>query len=43
MGVSYIVIGTYLIIDLSKYLIGKEKKKKEYEQYEVLGRVIEPM
>ena len=42
MGFSYVVIAGYLMILVSDFLIGKERSKQEYEDYEVIGRKFQP-
>lgn len=42
MGFSYVIIAGYLMTIISDFLIGKERSKEEYEDYEVMGRKFKP-
>lgn len=42
MGISFLVVGSVIIFQTSGYFIGREKEKKEYEDFSVMGRRMRP-
>jgi len=42
MGLSFVVVGSFLIFTYSHFFIGAEKTKSEYHDYEVAGRKFKP-
>lgn len=42
MGLSFLVAGSVILFYASKFFIGCEKKKKEYDDYQILGRELKP-
>ena len=43
MGLSFLLIGAFIIFYTSKYFIGKEKATEEYKEFDVMGRKFRPI